>query len=243
MTNVLRGIDSDGMRRLAPPIAALLIASAAFWLFVQPRLSELVWLRAEVRALENRATAIRGLADRNARLGANDYGDPNREFAERMPAGGRAPEVVEYMARLALDPRAPGELRGLAIEAGERLEIDTAMAPASPLESTRRGGVDPRFRLFDARLEYVPVTVAFEATADRAGDLLWHMRELPTIVDVQSMEISGGASVLKVELTLLALHRVPGERRGPRADASDFASARAIDGVVASRSDRLRGGQ
>jgi hypothetical protein len=49
--------------------------------------------------------------------------------------------------------------------------------------------------------------VTFEATYDRVGLFLWRLRDLPTVVEVRSLEIARALPLLRVKVVLFALQR------------------------------------
>ncbi len=159
----------------------------------------------EAAALEGRAASMRRLLKD---AGATAAGEARAvaELEKLVSARDRVPEVIEVLARLAFDPRNPAQSRGLLIEAGRRASLSATAMPADTAGGAR-GSLDPRWALFPGWLEYTPITVTFDTTYHHLGLFLWRLRDLPTLVEVRSVEIGRSLPLSKVKLVLLALQR------------------------------------
>lgn len=202
------------VRRLLPVIVSLVVIAIAFLLFIQPRLAD--WLRAQndARSLDQRIAAMRASIRNAGALPPAGEDALLREFESRTPAEDKVPELIELLARRALDPKAPGRLRGLLIEAGQRVTMspladqqDQSPRVASPPGQTQTPPVDPRLALFGGPFDYTPVSVSFLATYDRVGDFLWRCRDLPTTVEIRTFEIVRGLPLVRVRMTLNVYQR------------------------------------
>jgi hypothetical protein len=75
---------------------------------------------------------------------------------------------------------------------------------------TARSGIDgsdPRLALFPYEVSYTPLRVTFESTFEAAGNVLWQLRDLPTIVEVRSATLTRGLPLMKTELLVRVLQR------------------------------------
>ena len=67
---------------------------------------------------------------------------------------------------------------------------------------------DPRLALFPHAVSYTPLRVTFESTFEAAGNLLWQLRDLPTLVEVRSAALTRGLPLMRTELLVRVLQRV-----------------------------------
>ena len=164
------------------------------------------------RAAEGRQAAAQAI-DLRARLGALATGTipiddavgrgPRRpspalqEFEQRVPDADRVPDLVERLARIAAE--GAGDVAALRIETGGRADAGGNDASV----------VDPRLELFGAPLASTPIAVGFEATYSGVGRFLWRLRNLPTAVEIRTLEVTRSNAVgrPRVELGLVALQR------------------------------------
>jgi len=196
------------------PLAATVFVIGSF-AFVGPRIFKALEARSEAASLEERAASMRLLRDAGP-TAANTV-RAVAEFERLVSKHDRVPEVIEILARLAFDPGNPAQARGLLIETGQRASPNAAAAPGDMAGGARSSSLDPRWALFPGSLEYTPITVTFETTYDRLGLFLWRLRDLPTLVEVRSVEIGRSLPLLKVKLVLFALQRT---NQAPTASAS-----------------------
>ena len=77
-----------------------------------------------------------------------------------------------------------------------------------PRVAVERGAQpDPRVALFTHSIEYTPVEVSFESSYEAIGRFLWRLRELPTTIEIGSMEIVRGLPLMRMRLTLFVYRR------------------------------------
>ena len=72
--------------------------------------------------------------------------------------------------------------------------------------------------LFGVPLAYTRVTASFESSYERLGRFLWDMRELPTIVEVQSLDVrpvSSDGTRVRTSMVLFVYQRLASSGRGP----------------------------
>lgn len=156
-----------------------------------PRLSAARAARAEADAIRGQRTAAEEAVQ--TRSGASSGESAAREFEIRIPDENRVLDVLRTLTQLASSPSV-GKLEALVIEAG------SPGVDAAP---------DPRLTLFGSPVSGTPVTMSFEASYEQLGRFFWHLRALPTTVDVRSIDVSPApqSSLLRVEMVLLAFHR------------------------------------
>lgn len=198
------------LRRVLPIVVPIAIVAAGLLLFVQPSLSSALRAASEAGQLESRIVSLRRLVTTGGAT-ADGRGAVLAEFARRVPLEDRTPELVEQLARLALDPPDTTQARGLVIDTGRRVRSDDTPAagaprPAAPLAPGL--SVDARWRLFPVALAYTPITVSFRCTYDRLGRVLWRLRGLPTLVEVHDLEVTRALPLLKVTMVIYALQRL-----------------------------------
>jgi hypothetical protein len=200
--------------RLPLALAATVFVIGSF-AFVGPRIFNALEAGDEAASLEERAASMRRLLRDAGPIAANKV-RAVAEFEKLVSTHDRVPEVIEILARLAFDPGNPAKARGLLIETGQPASPNATAAPGD-IAGGARSSLDPRWALFPGSLEYTPITVTFEATYDRLGLFLWRLRDLPTLVEVRSVEIGRSLPLLKVKLVLFALQRT---NQAPTASAS-----------------------
>lgn len=215
------------LRRLLPIIVALVVVAVGFMFFVEPRVAELLRRQTESRGLENRVATLRTSIDRAGRAPAPGQDEVMRQFEARTPAEDKVADVIEMLAKRALDPKAPGRLRGLLIEAGQRVGSSGVVSPSGPrvAETPRETeSVDPRLSLFGGPFDYTPISLSFLSTYDRVGDFLWRCRDLPTTVEIRTLDITRGLPLVKVRMMLFVFQRsgaAPSPAPAPDAKVAD----------------------
>lgn len=180
------------LRRFAPLGLALAIVAVAWMLLVRPRQVDARRASAEVASLQPRVAQLSPLVDSvDVPAGEGSAADVIR----RLPQVDPMPDVLERLAGLALvgasDSDARNRVENLLIETGEQAVTGGESSGPQP---TRGDETDPRVALFGVPLAYTRVNVSFESTYERLGKFLWDMRELPTIVEVHSLDIEPAVS-------------------------------------------------
>lgn len=201
------------LRRLLPIIVALVVVAIGFVWFAEPRVVEMLRWQTESRGLENRVATLRTSIDRAGRAPAAGQDEVMRQFEARTPSDDKVADLIEMLAKRALDAKAPGRLRGLLIEAGQRVSFSAPAAgssesgPRVAVPPSEPESVDPRLSLFGGPFDYTPISLSFLSTYDRVGDFLWRCRDLPTTVEIRTLDISRGLPLVKVRMTLFVFQR------------------------------------
>lgn len=205
----------EAVERLLPLFTAALVVTAGWFWFVQPRLAAYLRARTDTAALEERARTLQQASMRVPPPPA-DLGRTEREFEVRVSAEDEVADVATAIARAVLASAPADKLRSFVIETGD------AMSPTMAGRSggvTRASGVaapagaDPRLALFPYAVGQTPLRVTFDSTFEAAGNVLWRMRDLPTIVEVRSVTLTRALPLMKTELLVRVW------QRGDAADA------------------------
>lgn len=192
--------DIERVRRFAPVALAVVVLAVGWMFLVSPVASRNAERGRQVDTLRQRLTQVR--ASLNEPPPEAILGDPVADFVSRVAAGDASSSVLEQLASQASAARATN----LLIETGERVVLTD---PSGPQVA---GGVqvDPRFQLFNTSLSYSPVAMSFDAEFQDVGTLLWRLRDLPTAIEIRTLEITPSATPPRVHvaMTLFAYARV-----------------------------------
>lgn len=184
----------DQLRRFAPVAIPLAIFAIAWLMFIQPRRAAAHKASAEIRSLQPRLAEISPLAARSGTPASTDAG---AEIIRRLPEVDPMPDVLERLARLALvganEADGPHRVTDLLIETGEQA-LASGEETGQPTATGAIDDMDPRVALFQVPLGYTRVAVSFESSYERLGKFLWDMRELPTIVEVHTLDVQPSAA-------------------------------------------------
>jgi hypothetical protein len=206
--NVTRQTVQPTLERLAVVLVPLVVLVVGIMWFVQPRFADTLRTQADLRGLEERVASLKVAASSGSAIEAADAAESVREFERRVATDDRTASLTEKLAHLALDPPDLDEARNLQIDAGARVQADNPGAVGEPrVGGASQTSIDPRFSLFPVSLQYTPITVTFEATYDRLGQFLWNLRDLPTLVEVRSLEVKRALPLIQIKLVLLAFQR------------------------------------
>jgi hypothetical protein len=222
MTRSTSDTVRGSLQRLLPIVIPIALFVIGYLWFVQPWNSAGFGSRTEAQGLESRASSLAALIKKAGVVEKAPPDETIREFQRLVPADSRVSDLVELVAKLALEPPNSDEARGLLVESGQRTVLNLATAGSAFSMGFSDQGSDPRLALFaPIALEYTPVTVSFEATYDRIGIFLWRLRELPTFAEVRSLEVTRALPLLKVKLVLLVYQRgstavAPGQPAPPQ---------------------------
>jgi hypothetical protein len=196
-------VDVERLRRLAPLALPLIIVAGGWLLLIGPSMTASVQAGRAVDSLEQELAQLRASVGEPPPPAAEV--DPVNTFTTRTVAGDASSRVVLQLASLAQRVSAAN----LSIETGNRVVV----APADgPQVSGGAAPTDPRLALFNAQLAYTPITMAFDADFAAVGAVLWAMRDLPTTIEIRSMEIApraasttdtGTANDRRVHVTLI----------------------------------------
>jgi hypothetical protein len=166
------------LRRFAPFAIPLAVLAAGWLGLVRPSDAARARTERQLEAMRPRLDALR--------MSLSEAPPPEvaiqpASVFERQVTTGDPGRVLEELSRLA--PR--DRYRNLSIDAsGEQGAVAPAAGP-----QVAGADLDPRLALFPTRLTYVPVRMAFDADYQAAGELLWRMRDLATLVEIRSLQI------------------------------------------------------
>ena len=199
---------SDMLSRVLPFVVAGAILLLGYFWFVQPRIAEYLTNRGEIANLEIRVRAMQDTVNRGRSTPSADEAAALKLFEERMSPDDRVSDVVELLARTALDSAPTGRVKGLQIATGQSAQ----WAPGQAGAVTRVGNdepelPDPRFGLFPVSLTYTPVTVSFDAGYEAIERFLWRLRDLPTMIEIRSMALARGLPLMKASVRVLVYQR------------------------------------
>jgi len=192
-------LDTGRLKRVAPLALPLAVAVLGWLLLIRPAMVERSELARQLSGLQQRlADARRSLAEPPP---ADVVVDARASFERRVASRDASARVFERLARVANE----AEVSNLAIETGERAVVTGGAGP-QPMAAA----ADPRLAWFEVPLTYLPITMAFDATYAGAGQLLWQLRDLPTVIDIRTLEltpVTGGDGQVHVTLSLFAFAR------------------------------------
>jgi hypothetical protein len=171
--------DRQRLSRYAPLGLPLALIAAGWMLFIQPQVSDNARLTKEIDDLRQQLASVRSTASHP--LPAKPAGEVLARFETQPAALDPTSELLEQLARLAATAR----VSNLLIETGGRVSV---AASGSGPQVVGAEAADPRFALFTTPLAYSPVTMSFDAEFERAGNLLWSLRDLATTVEIRDFE-------------------------------------------------------
>ena len=201
--------DHKRLSRFVPLGLPLAVLAAGWMLLVQPQVSNNARVAKEIDDLRQQLTSVRSAAANP--LPAKPADHALARFEQQTAAIDPTSELLEQLARLAATAR----VSNLLIETGDRVSVDANNGSGPQVVGAN--AADPRFALFTTPLAYSPVTMSFDAEYERAGHLLWSLRDLATTVEIRNFEArpiteettAGSARPRKVHvlLTLFAYAR------------------------------------
>jgi hypothetical protein len=206
---VTRRADGFGeaLERLLPFLTVVAIVTAGWFWFLQPRFGAYLRARTDTAALEDRVRTLQQATQRGVPQPPADLSRTQREFEARMSADDEVAEVAARLAKAVLANAPAGELRSFVIETGDRMSAQSRGA-AGDLAGARDGsGADPRLALFPYAVSYTPLRVSFDSTFEAAGNVLWQLRDFPTLVEVRSATLTRGLPLMKFDLLVRVLQR------------------------------------
>ena len=126
-----------------------------------------------------------------------------------MSRDDKVADVAAALAHAVLDDAPAGQLRSFVIETGDRVPQGSTPAARRFAAGHGIGGgwPDPRLALFPYAVSYTPLRVTFESTFEAVGNVLWQLRDLPTMVEVRSATLTRGLPLMKTELLVRVLQR------------------------------------
>lgn len=182
---------NDTLMRALPFVVAAVIVLLGYMWFIQPNVTEILRSRNDATSLEARVRVLQDTVDRAKRGGSPDESSALRTFEARMSADDCVSEVVERMVHAALESAPKGKVKALQVATGESAH----WAPTQAGAMARGGDMvtdqpDPRFGLFPVSVTYTPVTVAFDASYEAIERFVWQLRDMPTMIEIRSMELT-----------------------------------------------------
>ncbi len=204
------GALGDALERLLPFLTFVVVFTAGWFWFVQPRFDAYLRARTEAAALEERARTMQQASERGQLAPPSDLERAQREFEARVSADDKVADVASALAHAVLANAPAGMLRSLVIETGDRTWQSSHGGPADPGRAYTAPGVDgadPRVALFPHTVSYTPLRVTFESTFEAAGNLLWQLRDLPTLIEVRSAALTRALPLMRIELLVRVLQR------------------------------------
>ncbi len=195
--------------RLAPFVIVVVIVTMAYVSYIQPQLTQFLRDRNDVTTLDVRVRTLQDVITRASGQKAPDEKPALAAFEERVSADDKVADVVEFMAKAAVESTPKERLRALSVETGDTLGVDRG-AGAGGRASSGSGSdqIDPRVGLFPVPVRYTPVTVSFESTYEAIASFVGKIRNLPTTVEIRSATLTRGVPLMKIELTVWVYQRV-----------------------------------
>jgi hypothetical protein len=194
--------------RFAPLVVSAACLLAGYFWFVQPSISEYVRQRTDRGTLELRVRLLQDAVNRGRTVFPPDEAEAMRVFEERTSPDDKVSEVVELLARKALESTPKGLVRGLQIQTGASIRWQPGEpAQQSGRAADRAAGPDARFALFGTPFTYTPVAIAFESSYEGITRFVWQLRDLPTTIELQSMELTRGLPLMQAKIQIVVYQR------------------------------------
>ena len=200
----------ETLERLLPFFAFVAVVTAGWFWFLQPHFSAYLRTGADAAALEERVRMLQQAAGRTSPEPAADLERTQGAFEKLVSADDEVSEVAAAVAETVLANAPAGKLRSFVIDAGDHVSPPSrtdAGAAASAVGGAGNDAGDPRLALFPYAVSHTPLRVSFESTFEAAGSLLWHLRDLPTVVEVRSATLTRGHPLMKTEVVVRVLQR------------------------------------
>lgn len=197
------------LERVAPILVTLGIVVLAYFLFIAPRIADTLRSRQDARTAENRVRAMQGVVARGAAEKGPEDPWPMAEFERRTPLRDQTSDIVEELAQIAQSSAASPQMKALTIDTGERVPVEwpSSGAPRAAGNTTIEA-LDPRFELFHTPLQYTPISVSFASSYRGIGTFLWRVRDLPTTIEIRTLELTRGLPLMTSKLVIFVVQRV-----------------------------------
>ena len=173
--------DPQRLSRFAPVGLPLAVLVAGWMFVVQPQVSDNARVAKEIDDLRQQLATVRSAVANP--LPAKPADHALARFEHQAAGVDPTSELLEQLARLAATAR----VSNLLIETGERVSVGAHNASGPQVVGANTA--DPRLALFTMPLGYSPVTMSFDAEYERAGNLLWSLRDLATTVEIRDFEV------------------------------------------------------
>lgn len=203
------GSTVNTLERVAPLVVTLAIVVLAYFFFISPRIADALRYRQDANTSENRVRTMQGIIARGAaeRVPVDPW--PLEELERRIPLRDHTSDIVETLAQIAQGSAPASQMKALTIDSGERVVVEprSSSAPRAS-NSTVVEPLDPRFELFQTPLQYTPVTVSFASGYRGIGTFLWRLRDLPTTIEIRSLELTRGLPLMTSKVVIFVLQRI-----------------------------------
>ena len=197
----------ETLERLLPFLVFAAVVTAGWFWFVQPRFSGYLRAGTDAAALEERVRTLQQATGRARPTLPADLDRSLREFEAQMSADDKVAAVASAIAETVLASAPAGQLRAFVIETGDRAGSlsggETSGAPGAGAADAS----DPRLALFPYAVSYTPLRVSFESTFEAAGNLLWKLRGLPTLIELRSASLTRGLPLMRTEIIVRVFQR------------------------------------
>jgi hypothetical protein len=201
---------AEALERLLPFLTIVAIVTAGWFWFVQPRFGAYLRARTDAAALEERVRTLQEASGRARPQPPADLARTEREFEARVAVDDKVADVAAALARAVLASAPAGRLRSFVIESGDGMSARAQGGTGATARASDGGGFDggdPRLALFPYAVSYTPVRVSFASTFEAAGNVLWQLRDLPTVVEVRSATLTRGLPLMTIDLVVRVLQR------------------------------------
>jgi hypothetical protein len=199
---------TDTFERAMPVIIVAVIVLIGYFWFVQPKVTQYLATRDDVAGLQARVKTLTDTVSRGQGARPADEAVAINLFNARMSPDDQVSQVVEQLANLALASGPKNKIRGLQINTDPSARWQPGQAvPAGRGNGQADESPDPRFGLFGTELIYTPVIVTFDGSYDAIRDFTWHLRGLPTMIELRSVELTRGLPLMHATMRLFVYQR------------------------------------
>lgn len=196
------------LERLAPLLVVIVIVVVGYMWFIQPGVAQFLSGRDQAATLENRVRTLQTQVARESELPPVDQQAGLAEVERRVSTDDKVADVVERLARTALEGAPKGQIKGLLIETGSPTQGPSGFGAArGTAAGPSLAQSDPRLALFPYRIVQTPVTVTFESSFAAIAAFAWRLRDMPTMVEVHSMTLTRGLPLMKAQFVLRVFQR------------------------------------
>lgn len=205
---------TNTIERFLPLIVLVVILLFAYFWFIQPRVTSYLAGRGEVSSLEARLQGLQNTVRQGRTETPSDSAAVMRRFEAMVSADDKVADVVEFLVRTATASAPKDKFRGLQVQTGDPLRPGgTDRGPRVAGSPVTEG--DPRYQLFPVALVRTPVTISFESTFEGIAEFVWRLRDLPTLIEIRSLELTRALPLMKASMTVFVYQRGAAVPDGP----------------------------
>ena len=207
---ITTGRLSEALQRLLPLLLVAAIATCGYLWYVQPRLNAYLRARSDVSTLRDRVRTLQASTERARDRVPVNLQASIAEFEASMSRDDKVSDVAAALATAVLDVAPAGQLRGLTLETGDRVQLGLDLGgrgASRPGAGMAGDGPDPRMALFPYAVSYTPLRITFESTFEAIGSFMWKTRGLPTTVEIRSVKLTRGLPLMKLEALIRVYQR------------------------------------